>query len=100
MTRVSFVEIVTDISLMYRYISDFNRFFPISPQTDYRMSISCQDSSIPEMSKIYRDISNTSYTGSLTKYLCSLKNQIFIIIKLYYRSINKHLNYILIYLRY
>ena len=50
---------VADISLIYLYIDDFDRHFPIFLSFDFRLLISCQDDPTSEISTIYHDISNT-----------------------------------------
>ena len=48
------IDIVFDISVIYRYIADIDRYFLIFPSFDFCLLISCRESSTLEMSTIYR----------------------------------------------
>ena len=45
---------MSDISVNYQYIDDFERFFPIFPRNDFHLQKSCLDGPTPEISTIYR----------------------------------------------
>ena len=47
---------MSEISVIYRYIVNIGRFFPIFPLNDFRLQKSCRKGPTPEISTIYRDI--------------------------------------------
>ena len=56
------IGFVSDISVIYRYIGDIERFFPIFPRNDFLLQKSYCDGSTPEISMIYRRYFTTFLT--------------------------------------